>query len=296
MKRLLEAAVLALVLPVFLLTPSASALVQPTERFYVNDYADVLSQETEDYIYEQSVALFEATTAQIVVVTVQNLEGRDLESYSIDLARSFKIGDGEKNNGLLILLALEERQSRIEVGSGLEGDLNDAKTGRIQDDYMIPYYKDNNFDDGMLNGYKAFYKEISAIYGYDTDINPTEVREEESEIETDPYASLFLVNMVGFFIGSFFKKRKTWQKVLCFILLESITVCFGILCKIPDRLIFVIVLTIFNIAVSFGDVYSSSSGRGYHSHGGWSSGGFSGGGGHSGGGGSFSGGGSSRSF
>ena len=135
-----------LVLPVQIL-----AYEQPTDRFYVNDFADILSDETEQFIFENSEKLEEATTAQIVVVTVQNLDGKGIEEYATGLFREYGIGDDEKNNGLLLLLALEERQFRVEVGYGLEGCLPDAKTGRFQDDYMIPYFKENDFDAGMLN-------------------------------------------------------------------------------------------------------------------------------------------------
>ena len=173
------------------------ALVEPTKDFYVNDYADVLSEETEKYIQEHSVALANATTAQIVVVTVKNLEGESLEEYATALFRKFGIGDKEKNNGLLLLLALEERQSRIEVGYGLEGLLPDAKTGRFQDKYMIPYYKENDFDQGMLNGYKAFYQEVAASYDFDTDVNPTEVASVSDGEDDDSYMTV--ASVLGFF-------------------------------------------------------------------------------------------------
>ena len=141
--------------------------IEPTQEFYINDYANILSEDTEDYIQTNSVSLANATTAQIVVVTVPSLNGVSLEEYSTNLFRQFGIGDKEKNNGLLILIALEERKSRIEVGYGLEGVLPDGKTGRIQDEYMIPYFKDNNFDEGILNGYKALFKEVASEYNYD---------------------------------------------------------------------------------------------------------------------------------
>ena len=103
-----------------------SALVEPTNEFYVNDYANILSEETENYILNNSVKLASATKAQIVVVTVKNLEGQDIETYATNLFRKFGIGDEKKNNGLLILLALEERDIRIEVGYGLEGIVTDG--------------------------------------------------------------------------------------------------------------------------------------------------------------------------
>ena len=133
---LIKVLIVALLFPI-----NCYALVKPSSKFYVNDYANVLSDEVEEYIFNNSVKLYDETTSQIVVVTVPNLEGEKLESYATELFRSFGIGDKEKNNGILLLLALDERQSRIEVGYGLEGVLTDGKTGRIQDEYMIPYYK-----------------------------------------------------------------------------------------------------------------------------------------------------------
>ena len=201
--------------------PSVSALVPQTERFYVNDAADILSEETEDYIFEHSVALAKATTAQIVVVTVPNLEGRPLEEYATALFREYGIGDKEKNNGLLMLLALEERQSRIEVGYGLEGILPDGKTGRFQDDYMIPYFKENKFDEGMLNGYKAFYQEVAKEYNYDADVAPTVVKRENDEEESfDGLSGASVIGMIGAAIGGsigLFIKKKKW---IIFLILD----------------------------------------------------------------------------
>ena len=139
------------------------AMPQMTERFYVNDAANILSAETEDFIFENSKNLDTATGAQIVVVTVPDLEGRDLESYATELFRTYGIGDKEKNNGLLLLLTLKERQSRVEVGYGLEGALPDGKTGRIQDRYMIPYFRENMWDEGIASGYKAFFADSTSI-------------------------------------------------------------------------------------------------------------------------------------
>ena len=95
------------------------AIVQPTSYFYVNDYANLLTEDTKNYIINTNVNLQKQTGAQIVVVTVENLEGNSLEDYATELFRNFGIGDKTKNNGILMLLALEEREFRIEVGYGL---------------------------------------------------------------------------------------------------------------------------------------------------------------------------------
>ena len=99
----------------FLGVQNASAIVAQTSDFYVNDAANLLSEDTERFIMEHSVVLAEQTKAQIVVVTVPNLEGMSLEEYATTLFRQYGIGDAELNNGVLMLLALEERQSRIDT-------------------------------------------------------------------------------------------------------------------------------------------------------------------------------------
>lgn len=157
-----------LILAIFsivLITNSSYAIVSQTRDFYVNDSANLLSDETEAYIIDMNKTLEEQTGAQIVVVTVQNLEGQSLEEYATELFRDYGIGDKEKNNGVLLLCAYEERQFRIEVGYGLEGTLTDGKTGRIQDEYIIPYLKENNFNDGIRNGFNAVLKEVENEYG-----------------------------------------------------------------------------------------------------------------------------------
>lgn len=73
-------------------------------------------EKQKNYIISTNKSLYSQTGAQIVVVTVQNLGGQSLEEYSTELFRKFGIGDKNKNNGVLLLLALEERQFRIEVG------------------------------------------------------------------------------------------------------------------------------------------------------------------------------------
>ena len=95
------------------------------------------------------------TGAQAVAVTVPSLGGQSVEDYAIDLANSWGIGQAEEDNGVLILIAVEERKLRVEVGLGLEGALPDGKTGRIMDEYMTPSLRQNDYSTGMLEGYKA---------------------------------------------------------------------------------------------------------------------------------------------
>ena len=132
MKKIFTA-VAAIILCISLLTITVAAAVipKPKDNFFVNDFADVISAADEQKMQAQGEALYKKCGAQVVVATVKTLDGSDIESYSLEMARSWKIGSDENDDGILLLLAVEERKVRIEVGYGLEGALPDSKTGRI---------------------------------------------------------------------------------------------------------------------------------------------------------------------
>ena len=160
---LLAALLLAALIPM-----TAAALPAASSQFYCTDEADVITSQREDYYVSRSAALEAATGAQIVVATVNSLEGQDIEGYANSLFRAWGIGDQQKNNGLLILLAPNERQIRVEVGYGLEGRINDAKAGRLIDEYAYGYLADDEFDEGLYQLYNALLDEVYAEYGLET--------------------------------------------------------------------------------------------------------------------------------
>lgn len=120
---------------------------------YVQDYAQVLSAEDKRKLLSIGQELDNKTTAQLAVVTVKTLNGQPIEDYALSILREWGIGSKEKNNGALIVVAVQDRRSRIEVGYGLEGLLTDGLTGRIQDQAMIPYFRKGNYAAGIVNGY-----------------------------------------------------------------------------------------------------------------------------------------------
>ncbi|EAX46845.1 protein of unknown function DUF477 [Thermosinus carboxydivorans Nor1] len=136
----------------------------PTSSIYIQDYAGVVSAETKARINSLGSQLAAKTKAQVVVVTVKSLQGASIEDYALEILRRWGVGDKTLNNGVVVLVAIGDRQSRIEVGYGLEGALPDAKTGRIQDEYMIPYFQRGDYDKGILNGYLALVGEVAKEY------------------------------------------------------------------------------------------------------------------------------------
>lgn len=164
----------------------------PAGSLYVQDYAGVLSNESKSRINSLGSQLAAKTKAQVVVVTVKSLEGAALEDYALAILREWGIGDKTLNNGVLMLVAVGDRQSRIEVGYGLEGALPDAKTGRIQDDYMIPWFQQGDYNKGIVNGYMALAGEVAKEYQLElkTDAKPVQkskAHQDQSWFDTLPW-------------------------------------------------------------------------------------------------------------
>lgn len=137
----------------------------PASSLYVQDYAGVLSGETKVKINRLGGKIAAQSKAQVVVVTVNSLNGESIQDYALAVLREWQLGDKALNNGVLFLVDVGGKQSRIEVGYGLEGALNDAKAGRIQDEYALPYFQRGDYDQGIWNAYKAVMREVSKEYG-----------------------------------------------------------------------------------------------------------------------------------
>lgn len=232
---------------------SAIDFPKPTSNFFVNDFAGVIDSDTERQIQSVAVRLYEKSKAQVVVVTINSLEGESLENYAVRLFREWGIGDTKENNGVLILISVGDRLSRIEVGYGLEGALPDGKTGRIQDNYMIPAFKEGDYSRGILGGFLAIVQEVYNEYGIEFDTGSSQYDygyyEEEGQDE-DGIKDIIII------------------AIIIVVLLIDWILFRGRLTR------FIIYSSLFN------------RGGGYSGRGGGRGGGFSGGGGRSGGGGS----------
>lgn len=164
-KRILSLLLSVLILCVLAGCEGDEGYPTATERFFVNDFADVIDAVDEDTIYSKGVALNEATTAQVVVVTVDNLQNEPIEEYALNLGREWGVGTAEDDNGIVILLSVEDREVYIAVGYGLEGALPDSKTGRILDTYGMSYFSADNFSLGLSSVYGAIVNEVYIEYG-----------------------------------------------------------------------------------------------------------------------------------
>ncbi|MEE1161095.1 MAG: TPM domain-containing protein [Acutalibacteraceae bacterium] len=196
MKKLINIITAALAVCIFILPLSAAnKYPKPTSQFFINDFAEVIEQSAEDEIYSKGAALQEKTTAQVVVVTVDTLDGEEPADYALELGREWGVGQEEEDNGVVILLAKTERQIYIAVGYGLEGALPDSKTGRIIDIYGLDYLKNNDFSNGLLEIFKAVVNEVYIEYGEEPEEGYTAI-EDTNEETLEEYGARVLVSWV----------------------------------------------------------------------------------------------------
>lgn len=168
MKRWLTWLVLGLYLAVGAVAWAAPAIPPtPSSSLYVQDYAGVLSGESKNRINNLGAQLAAKTKAQIVVVTVKTLEDMPIDEYALGILRQWGVGDKQLHNGVVLVVAVNDRKSRVEVGYGLEGALPDSKTGHMQDEYMLPYFREGQYDKGIYNVYIALASEVAKEYKLD---------------------------------------------------------------------------------------------------------------------------------
>jgi uncharacterized protein len=149
---------------VSLLANSILALDVPFLSGRVIDETGVLSAESKLSIENKLKEHEKATSNQVVVLIIPSLEGEVLEEYSLKVATTWKLGQKKKDNGVLLLIAKEDRKLRIEVGYGLEGSLTDALCSRIIRKEITPSFKQGNFSLGVEQGVDAILGVIGGTY------------------------------------------------------------------------------------------------------------------------------------
>ncbi len=261
MKSVKKTIVLMVVSAVVVATVGALDVPSLTGR--VVDNAGMLSSSTEREIAALSQSVESSSGAQIAVLTVPGLEGEALEEFSIRVVEEWQLGSGERDNGVLLLVAAAEKKIRIEVGYGLEGVLTDAKSGLIIREILQPRFQRGDFDGGVLEAVRV----IGSVAAGDEEALPSSASAERGGDPAFNAAGELLGKLILLFfifgIGSFGRMRRRGG---------------------------------FGRALFWGFLLGNASrGHSHHTHRGGFGGGFSGGGfgGFSGGGGGFGGGGAS---
>jgi len=149
MKKLFNSLVLLGLFPVAL---AQAQLSFPEPTGFVNDFANILSPAAEQSIASVIEALQEKTSAEVAVVTVQSLEGNDVNYYAVELGRAWGIGNAERDDGVLFLTAIDDRQTYIATGYGVEAFITDAQAFWITDQVVVPFFRNGDYEGGILAG------------------------------------------------------------------------------------------------------------------------------------------------
>lgn len=141
-----------------------AALDFPALTGRVVDNANLLSPDLEGRITKQLEQHEAATSNQVVVVTLPSLQDTSIEDYGYQLGRHWALGQAERNNGILLIVAPNQRKVRIEVGYGLEGDLPDAVSKAIIEQEILPAFRNSDFPGGITAGVDAILAAIAGTY------------------------------------------------------------------------------------------------------------------------------------
>ena len=247
----------------------------------VVDQADLLPSLTESQLTRKLAEHENATSNQVVVVTLPSLQGYTIEEFGYQLGRYWGIGQAEQNNGVLLIVAPKERKVRIEVGYGLEGKLTDALSHNIIQTKILPNFRQNHYDTGIVQGTDAILAALQGTY------QPT--KNTETLQLPDAFGTVLFIFIIGLIVGEFLAMALA-RVISAIIIWAGIMIVSGIVAgAFAMGFIAGMFAFIFHLFMGAAGTGGSGYGGGYYgsgySGGSWSSGGFSGGGGSFGGGG-----------
>jgi uncharacterized protein len=154
-----------LILALLLFLPgSVLSLEVPGPEGYVNDHANLLSEREKARLESLLRRFEEETTNQVVLLVIPSLEGDSLEGFSMRVAESWKVGQKGRDNGVIFLVAVQDRKARIEVGYGLEGALTDAQSGRILRSLVFPAFRQGDYYGGIHGGLVGILQQVQGEF------------------------------------------------------------------------------------------------------------------------------------
>lgn len=174
MARFLKLSISIIMILLLVLAVPVSAVEYPeynAEKGYVNDFAGIISEKAEQEIIRMGKELQDKTTAQITAVTINSLEGEDIKTYANELFRKWGVGQKGKDNGVLILHSVGDREVWIEVGYGLNPILGTIRVTDYFDKDMAPYFKQGDYDTGFIKVYTDIATRIAEESGVSLDTN-----------------------------------------------------------------------------------------------------------------------------
>jgi len=186
----------------------------PSPSGLVNDVAQVISPAYEEQITAVTGQLLQKTGIPVVVVVMPDIGGADHNEYANRLYNAWGIGKKGEDKGVLIFVTVKERKMRIETGYGVEGILPDGRVGEIRDRYMIPFLKENNFDEGLYAGALA----VAQVLAEDAGVELTGKMPERPAKKNGSGLSLIPILFILFVVMAISKRRGgSWLFFLPFL-------------------------------------------------------------------------------
>ena len=207
---------IALAIAVLAVCAGAEPISQLHPSNYVNDFAHVLSPQTEGQLNDLAQQIDQKAKAQIAVVTINSLDGQDIESYAVDLFKQWGIGNKTTNHGVLILIAVKDHRYRTEVGYGLEPILPDGKVGGFWRD-VVPLLKQNDYDQAI----KQNTESIASVIAADAGVQLTGVSSVPEERSPPPSGKLSLGGIVVIIILIIIVLATPLRSILFWMLLSG---------------------------------------------------------------------------
>jgi len=168
----------------------------PGPKGLVNDFADVITPAHEERLEALTREVIEKTGTAIVIVTMPDIGGAEYNDYVNRLYSAWGIGKKGEDKGVLVFVTVKERKMWIETGYGVEGILPDGLAGEIRDRHMIPYFKEDRFEEGLLNGTMA----IARVFADNSGVKLTGQVEPRRPPQKDGGSGLSLFPIVVIFI------------------------------------------------------------------------------------------------
>lgn len=170
---------------------------------YVNDFANLITSGDQNRLNIIIKNLKDQTTAEIAIVTIKSTDSEPIENYAVKLFEKWGIGQKGKDNGILVLVAVNDRNVRIEVGYGLEGAVTDAISRNIIETYFVPNFKQGNYSTAILSGVQAIVALCAKEYGVNISSVGSEYYKADYTANRKKGSLIDLILMILFFIFIF---------------------------------------------------------------------------------------------
>lgn len=183
----------------------------PSPRGYINDFANLIASEDYQRLNALAQALEQSTGAEMTVVTLETTSPYDIQDYSVRLWDEWKIGKAGEDNGILLLVAAQDKKVWITTGYGLEGAIPDAESAKIYRNIIVPYFKKGEFSKGILAGTIALVDLAAQEYNVQIEELPALRRQYVQSVQKTPlaafleglFALIFFILIFGFRMGLF---------------------------------------------------------------------------------------------